>query len=357
MNNQLEIPQKQESNDTTSNNNCYLNEKYFQNTQQINKIVVKKLYFIIFLSALFMVLEIVGGVYANSLAIISDAFHLLSDLLGFFVSVYTTRLSQKVASKRFNFGYQRIEIIGAFVSIVFIWILSVNLSFTAIRRLYMADYEINNHYMFYASIIGLFLNMIMILILCHPFKIENCNSIHSNSTFHHHHSHNSDRTDSSKSNVNIRATTLHVMGDMLQSISILIASLVLIKFPQLKIIDPICTLVFTVILLVTTFPIIKDILNVLLETKPFEIDYTDVLNMFKSLKNVVKVHNLHIWYLTFDTYCLNVHLMVDDKSQINNILEKSYELLHKLNVSIRIITIQIEIYEYDSTNKQYLTET
>jgi zinc transporter 2 len=113
-------------------------------SQQVEKSVIRKLVIIIVLCAIFMALELVGGFFANSLAIICDGFHLLSDLGGFVISLISTYLSSRKATRKMNFGFRRIEILGAFSSVIFIWILTGSLLYMAVNRIILADYEIDS---------------------------------------------------------------------------------------------------------------------------------------------------------------------------------------------------------------------
>lgn len=112
--------------------------------EQVQRSVIRKLVIIIVLCVMFMSLELVGGFFANSLAIICDGFHLLSDLAGFIISLASTYLSTRRATNKMNFGFRRVEILGAFSSVIFIWILTGSLLYMAINRIILNDFEIDS---------------------------------------------------------------------------------------------------------------------------------------------------------------------------------------------------------------------
>lgn len=126
-----------------SNSSSSSNEKTLI-SEQVQRSVIRKLVIIIILCVMFMCLELVGGFLANSLAIICDGFHLLSDLGGFVISLISTYLSTRRATKKMNFGFRRIEILGAFSSVIFIWILTGSLLYMAVNRIILNDFEIDS---------------------------------------------------------------------------------------------------------------------------------------------------------------------------------------------------------------------
>ncbi len=325
---------------------------------------------------LFMFMEIVGGFIANSLAVICDAFHLLSDLAGFIISLIANYLSKKAPTKRWNFGFRRFEVLGAFTSMVFIWLLTGGLLYMAIHRMINASYEINSPLMIIMAGIGVLINAFMAFslsyshhkcshsLLSHAKCQENLKSsqkhhrfhppkiIDSKFDFHHlttdkiskklleHKSSVLSTSESMKStnlnvavndtekidqmvsrNINIRAAFIHIIGDLIQSIGVLIASLIIYFFPTYKIADPICTVLFSVIVIATTMPIMLDIFNVLTESFPKKLDYDDLTKTICSIEGIKSIHDLKVWYLSTDSYAINLRVLIDSKyfntSQMN----------------------------------------
>lgn len=256
-----------------------------------------------------MTSEVVGGVLANSLAIICDAFHLLSDLAGFIISLFSSYLASRKATKRMNFGFRRVEVLGAFLSIIIIWLLTGALLYIAVTRIVNNDYEIDAKIMITMASIGVAFNFIMAFVLSYTHKpkevVENRRSsrfnppkiIDSKISFSSEKSSisklsvldqtninvrnenlmesNSEKINAMVSrNINIRAAFIHIVGDLIQSLGVLMASLIIYFRPAWKIADPICTILFSVIVLSTTLPIMTDIVNVLSESFPKKLTMT-----------------------------------------------------------------------------------
>uniref|UniRef100_A0A1A9WZH2 Uncharacterized protein n=1 Tax=Glossina brevipalpis TaxID=37001 RepID=A0A1A9WZH2_9MUSC len=111
-------------------------------------------------------------------------------------------------------------------------------------------------------------------------------------------------------NINVRAAFIHVLGDMLNSMGVFVAALIIYFRPEYVIADPICTFIFSIIVLFTTFAIMKDALLVLMEGTPNFLEYTEILNVFKRIEGVERVHNLRIWALSINRVALSVHLAI-----------------------------------------------
>jgi len=200
--------------------------------------------------------QVVGGYYAGSLAIMTDAAHLLSDLVGFLISILALYVARKAPTSRLSFGFHRAEILGALVSVFLIWILSGVLLYEAVLRS-ISPIHVDGKLMFIVASVGLGINLLMGLTLGHG---------HSHG---HSHSHvQGDGTDSHTStdvhysatptasgrrlsivNVNVKAAQIHVAGDAIQSVGVMIAGLIIWLKPSLEIADPICTFVFAFLVL------------------------------------------------------------------------------------------------------------
>merc|ERR1712129_285268 len=122
------------------------------------------------------------------------------------------------------------------------------------------------------------------------------------------------------SNINLRAAAIHVIGDFIQSVGVLIAALIIYFKPEYKIADPICTFIFSTLVMATTVPIIKDIFYVLMEALPPHINYDDIINDLCAINNVKRAHSLHIWCLTMEKFSLSVHLVAEPNVDSQQIL-------------------------------------
>lgn len=122
------------------------------------------------------------------------------------------------------------------------------------------------------------------------------------------HAHDS-ATDSGE-NINVRAAFIHVLGDVLQSIGVFCAALIIYFVPSWQLADPICTFLFSIIVLGTTITIMKDTLLVLMEGTPTFLEYSEIMNIFMDIDGVVRVHNLRIWQLSINKVALSAHLAI-----------------------------------------------
>lgn len=128
----------------------------------------------------------------------------------------------------------------------------------------------------------------------------------------HGHSHGggSSHSHGEKENINVRAAFIHVIGDFIQSFGVFVAALVIYYKPSWRIVDPICTFLFSVLVLGTTFSILRDALQVLMEGMPRGVDFLEVMNTFLRIDGVVRVHNLRVWALSLDKTALSAHLAI-----------------------------------------------
>ncbi|XP_048513851.1 zinc transporter 2-like [Athalia rosae] len=291
---------------------------------------------------IFMLAEIVGGHLAGSLAVMTDAAHLLSDFVGFLVSMFSIWIGQRAPTKRLSFGFYRAEILGALLSVAIIWVLTGIFIYISVLRLLQNDFEINADTMMLVAGIGIIINIIMGLTLhgiC--LKVSHGHS-HKGLQSNRSHSHNYNQKDV-PGNINVRAAVIHVVGDLIQSIGVFVAAIVIKNYPSAKLADPICTCVFSLIVLFTTVPVLRDSINVLMEGFPHHFEYTDILKAFCNIEGVQTAHNLHIWSLTLDKYALAVHLAINNTADSDVVLKSALKYIRR-ELEIEIATVQVERY-------------
>merc|ERR1712179_744943 len=149
-----------------------------------------------------------------------------------------------------------------------------------------------------------------------------------------------------KENINVKAAFIHVVGDFVQSLGVFIAALIIYFKPEWKIVDPICTFIFSVLVLFTTISILKNTMNVLMEGIPKDVDFSVVKNTILKVPGIVSVHNLRIWGLTTDKTALSAHLVIDPSRNAQEILkEASTKIREKYN--IYEMTLQVEEFQDD----------
>ncbi|XP_069612555.1 proton-coupled zinc antiporter SLC30A2 [Ranitomeya imitator] len=302
----------------------------------------RKLYVASAVCLLFMIGEVIGGYIAHSLAIMTDAAHLLTDFASMMISLFALWMSSRPATKTMNFGWHRAEILGALLSVLSIWVVTGVLVYLAVERTISGNFEIEGEAMLITSGCAVAVNIIMGVTLHqtghgHSHGGENTHShSHSNGELH---------------NPSVRAAFIHVVGDLLQSLGVLVAAYVIYFKPEYKIIDPICTFLFSILVLGTTLTILRDVLLVLMEGTPKGVDFNMVKDTLLSIHGVKALHSLHIWALTVSQPVLSVHIAINEDADSQMVLkEASLQLQHKFH--FHTTTIQIENYSEDMRDCQ-----
>lgn len=277
------------------------------------------------LCSIFVTGEVIGGYLSGSLAIMGDAAHMFSDLASFGVSLLVLYISDRKPTKRMTYGYHRAEALGALATLCIIWYVTGILVYLAVRRMHDQDFEIHDTTMLVVASAAVAFNILLGLTL-HGV----CGLGHGHGHGGHGHSHNGSHQDVENSrggdgeattrHINIRAALIHVLGDLLQSIGVLISSLLIKIFgEEYKIADPICTLIFAVIIVITTFTVLRDTLAILLEGLPRGVRYDELATDLVNIRDVVGVHSLHVWSLTADIPVVSVHLTTKEEADHCNI--------------------------------------
>ncbi|XP_014235481.1 zinc transporter 2-like isoform X1 [Trichogramma pretiosum] len=339
-------------------------------TAEVDKKARKKLIIASILCVLFMILEIVGGVLSNSLAIATDAAHLLTDFASFMISLFSIWVSSRPATKKMPFGWYRAEVIGALTSVMMIWVVTGVLFYMAVMRIINQDFELEPEIMLISSGVGVLVNLIMGFSLHQHGHGHSHGHDHSHSHSHGHDNHghdhgskdkisngssmhalengtasagvtNKQRKKKEEENINVRAAFIHVLGDFIQSVGVFIAAIVIYFKPSWSIVDPICTFFFSALVILTTFAIIKDVVNVLMEGTPKGFDYSQVEQTFTKIDGVVKVHNLRIWALSLDKTALSAHLAIKPNTSPQEILRTATRSIHD-EYDFFEMTLQIE---------------
>ncbi|MQL83558.1 hypothetical protein Taro_016058 [Colocasia esculenta] len=372
---------------------------------------MRKLVMAVILCTIFMCVEVAAGVKANSLAILTDAAHLLSDVAAFSISLFSLWAGGWEATPRQSYGFLRIEILGALFSIQLIWVLAGVLVFEAVTRIIHDKGEVQGCVMFAVSAFGLVVNTIMAALLSNNHGHDHCHGWHSHGhghTCHKHdhnhindvkhshfhsdsdhehgndveHAHGDDQHASTHNhqlgrgnhkdahvlqepllkngrykddnphsvcevvqkkhrNINIDSAYLHALGDSIQSIGVMIGGAIIWYKPEWKIIDLICTLVFSVIVLATTVKLLQNILEVLMESAPREINAKGLEKGLCELHGVVSVHELHIWAITIGKVLLTCHVIITPEADADHVLEKIVDYIMRVH-NISHVTVQIE---------------
>jgi len=226
----------------------------------------KALFSAFLLISLFMVVEVIGGLMTNSLALLSDAGHMLSDAVALGLSFFALKLGEKQASQSNTFGYRRFEIIAASLNGLTLMVISLYIFYEAFHR-FLKPPEVQSTGMLIISVIGLLVNIAAAWMLMSGDKDEN---------------------------LNVRSAFLHVIGDMLGSVGAIAAALLLIFFGW-GLADPIASIIVAVLILNSGWRVTKDSFHILMEGTPVQFHLDDVKAALLEIPHVIEVHDLHIW--------------------------------------------------------------
>ena len=342
--------------------------------QERRQEVLRKLKTASSLCFVFFLIEVIGGLLSGSLAVLSDAAHLAADLSAFVVAILGSHIAALPASEAHTFGLKRTESLAALFSMVSLVILSVGLAMEALRRMYFIflggedTQQVDGKLMSTIAFIGVIVNVILAYVLGEDHvHMVGADAGHDHSGHDHSHSHGHDETESlvspqkegyasfsdaqhtdeivqtdSERNVNLHAAYLHVLADLAQSVIVFVAGLIIWYKPSWQITDPICTLIFSVLVCWSTVSPIRSSLSVLLEEVPPGVEYDEVFDAIKNVKGVSDVHDLHIWSISHGQSCLSVHAAAED---IETAYSDIKELCHERKITHLTIQLQPDTIE------------
>ncbi|WP_134686519.1 cation diffusion facilitator family transporter [Brevibacillus migulae] len=260
----------------------------------------------------FLIVEVIGGFLTNSLALLSDAGHMLSDASALLLSLIAMIFASRPPSPQKTYGFYRFEILAALFNGVTLVLISLYIFWEAYERL-LAPPEVSSLSMMGIAFVGLLANIAAAYVLM--------------------------RGDI-KNNLNMRSAFLHVLGDMLGSVGAIVAGFLMWKFGW-YIADPIISIVVAILIITSAWRVTKDSVNILMEGTPSSIDTTQVSSALGEIAGVQSVHDLHVWTVTSGFDSLTCHLHVDDDVSSYQVLREALEMLKK-RFGITHSTIQIE---------------
>jgi cobalt-zinc-cadmium efflux system protein len=257
------------------------------------------------LTAGFMAVEFAGGWLSGSLALISDAGHMLTDALALGLSLLAVRFAAAPADERKTYGFYRLEILAALLNGVTLIVLSGYIFYEAWQRL-RSPAEIRSGIMIIVALAGLLVNLLGFFIL----------------------------RKSSKESLNVRGAFMHVVGDLLSSVAVVAGGLV-IKFTGWYVIDPALSVLISLVILKGAYDLVKESMDILLEAAPVGVESKQVTQALQAIHGVKQVHHLHIWSISSGIHALSAHVRIDDQmtSQSDLLLSEIRELLeHKFGI-------------------------
>jgi cobalt-zinc-cadmium efflux system protein len=267
----------------------------------------------------FMLVEFFGGLLTHSLALVSDAAHMLTDAAALGMSIFAAHMSAKRGSRKKTFGYYRAEVLSALANGVTLWVVSGIILREAVER-FISPENVNPGPMLVIAILGLISNIACARIL------------------HGHHEHN----------INVRGAFLHVLTDMLATLGVVVAAL-LIMFAGWRLADPVISVVIVLLTLWSSWRLVRDAVHILMEGAPEHIDRDKVLSELSGIEGVAGVHELHIWTLTDGVESLSAHLLINDYSKSTGILKEANRRL-SCDFGIAHSTLQLETEKLENTS-------
>ncbi|MDD2665513.1 MAG: cation diffusion facilitator family transporter [Methanocellales archaeon] len=274
----------------------------------IQRDVLQKRFRIFILLSLFILLmEVAGGVFTNSLALLSDAGHVLLDLLALLLAYFSIRLSQKVATKKFTFGFYRAEILIATINGAMLLFVTLYIFYESYIR-FLSPQPIRGPEMLIISAVGFLANLYVVV------KMQGYE----------------------KQNLNVRGAYLHVLSDTLSSVGVVIAS-ILIVITGNYVFDPIISAVIGLFILTGSLRLIRESAHILMEATPKNIDLEKLSRDIQKINGVKEIHDLHVWSISSDVYALSSHVLIDADniksmnkivSNINEMVKSKYNITH-----------------------------
>jgi cobalt-zinc-cadmium efflux system protein len=240
-------------------------------------VTARALWLALALTAGFALVEAVGGWYAGSLALISDAGHMVTDAAAFLIALIAQAVSQRPPSRRASYGYARAEVLAAFVNALAMLALIVWIAVEAVQRL-LSPQPVAGAMVMIVAAAGMGVNAIVAWMLSRA-----------------------------GSSINARGALLHVFGDLLGSVAALVAGAVVASTGWTPI-DPILSLVVTLLILRSTWELLRQSTGVLMERVPAHLSYDAIGRALATLPGVTGVHDLHVWYLSPERVALSAHL-------------------------------------------------
>jgi cobalt-zinc-cadmium efflux system protein len=262
------------------------------------------------LTLVLFVAEAIGGWVSNSLALLADAGHVLIDAGALALSLFVAWFSRQPVTAEKTYGYLRWEILAALINGATLLGLSVWIVIEAISR-FGAPEPIGGTLMLSVAVVGLLANVVAAM-LVHPVN---------------------------RTNLNVRGAYLHILGDLLASVGTIVAALV-IRYTGWLHADPIASLLTTALIVRGAWSLVREAVDVLLESTPAHIALSDVRSALERIPGVESVHDLHVWTVTSGIVAMSAHAIVREPDRHQDVLEHAHDILGQMG--IHHVTMQIE---------------
>jgi cobalt-zinc-cadmium efflux system protein len=288
----------------------------------------RTLWITLLLTAFFTIVEIIGGLVSNSLALLSDSAHMISDVLALGLSMLAIYLATRPPNARFTFGYLRFEIVASFLNGLALALIAIGIFIEGIRR-FLHPEPLDFKLMLIIACIGFVVNLVLTLVLSRSMKEEE--------------------------NLNVQSALWHFIGDLLSSVGVIVSA-ILIYYTSMQWFDPLISMVIGGIIFTGGWKIIKESYLILMESVPERFNLDEIRSAIGEVEGVEDVHEMHLWAISTNHYSLTAHVFINEKIQpfciilaINETLKEQYGIAHS--------TIQMEhanIHPHGEYGKEFL---
>ena len=287
---------------------------HHRNHFKIQKKSKKTLYVTLFLTLFFALMELFGGLFSNSLSLVGDSFHMFSDVLALGASMVAIYFEAKKPTEKFTYGFLRLEVVVAFLNGIVLMLISAGMIYESVIRFFNPR-EIDFGSMFFIALVGLIFNIVITWILFSSTKKEN--------------------------NINIKSAMLHFLGDLLNSVGVIISSII-IYFTNFVYIDIIMSVVISVIIFTGGYKISKEAFFILMEAVPSEVDLNTLRKELLNIDGIKNIHELHVWKNDNEEISFTAHILLDNYEKHNN-----YRIINEIKEKLTVydifhMTVQIE---------------
>lgn len=271
----------------------------------------KSLAIVFGLTSFYLIVEVIGGFWTGSLALLADAGHMLTDVAGVGLALLAIWFAEKPASPERTYGYYRVEILAALTNAVVLILISLYILYEAYER-FKNPPEVQSGAMLGVAAIGLVINLIGVYVL---------------------------RSGSSES-LNMKGAYFEVLSDMLTSIGVIIAGIIMLTTGWYYA-DPIISACIGLFILPRTWALLKDAVGVLIEGTPADVDLPKLRESLEKIEGVAGIHDLHVWSLTSGVNAMSVHAVLADTAEHDDVLARVHEHCTE-EFKISHVTVQTE---------------
>ncbi len=271
----------------------------------------RQLTIVFFMTFFYLVVEVIGGLWTGSLALLADAGHMLTDVAGVGLALLAIKFAERPASPERTYGYYRVEILAALTNAVVLIFISLYILYEAYQR-FKNPPEVESGWMLAVASVGLVINIVGVMIL----------------------------RAGSKESLNMKGAYFEVLSDMLTSIGVIIAGVIMLTTGWYYA-DPLISAGIGLFILPRTWILLRDAVGVLLEGTPSDVNIASLRESLASIEGVAEIHDLHVWSLTSGVNALSVHAVLAEGAEHDDVLQRVHEKCTK-EFKIAHVTAQTE---------------